>query len=42
MSVFDGSIWERNDRLPVPHDDPTLEWLTDLLLEADDEETDHV
>jgi hypothetical protein len=23
-------VWEPNDRLPAPHDDPSREWIADL------------
>lgn len=29
MTFLDGTLWERNDRLPAPYDDPALEWATD-------------
>jgi hypothetical protein len=33
MTWPDGSIWAEHDRLPVPHNDPALEWMCDLLIE---------
>jgi hypothetical protein len=30
MNQFEGTIWDLNDRLVSPFDDPALEWLTDL------------
>jgi hypothetical protein len=30
MNQFEGTVWDLNDRLVSPFDDPALEWLTDL------------
>lgn len=26
----EGTIWQPNDRIVAPHDDPAVEWLADL------------
>lgn len=33
MTWPDGTVWDRCDRLPVPHDDPALEWMADMFLD---------
>jgi hypothetical protein len=37
MNQFEGTVWDLNDRLVSPFDDPALEWLTDLLESAEDQ-----
>jgi hypothetical protein len=37
MNQFEGTVWDLNDQLACPFDDPALEWLTDLLESAEDE-----